>query len=290
MARKRKKKPETNNLIVISDLHCGCRLGLCPPEGAKLDDGGTYMPSRLQETVWGWWREFWDDWVPRATRGEPWDLVVNGDAIDGVHHGSVTQISHNIEDQVSLAEAVLAPIVERAGQYFHVRGTEIHVGKSGIDEERLAKRLGAVPNEDGQHARWELWKRIGIERPGEPAPLCHILHHIGTTGRVAYETSAVQAELIAEFTEAGQTQEVPPDVVVRSHRHRYIKVQNPSGDRPESCGIISPGWQLKTPFVWKIPGGRVSQPQFGGILIRKGDEEFYTRFKVWKLKRAKVEN
>lgn len=292
MANKKPKVVKTSapNLIVVSDIHCGCKLGLCPPEGVPLDDGGTYMPSRLQCKMWQWWREFWDEWVPRVTRGEPWDLVVNGDAVDGVHHKSTTPISHNLEDQTVVAEAVLRPIVERAHKYYHIRGTEAHVGVSGVDEERLAKRLGAIPNEDGQFARWELWKLVGKASKGHPAPLCHILHHIGTTGRAAYETSAVQAELIAEFTEAGQNQNVPPDYVIRSHRHRYIKAQNPSNHRPETAGIVTPGWQLKTPFVWKIPGGRVSQPQFGGILIRQGDEEYYTRFRVRSLDRARIED
>jgi len=30
-----------NNVIVVSDLHCGCRLGLCPPR-IHMDGGGTY--------------------------------------------------------------------------------------------------------------------------------------------------------------------------------------------------------------------------------------------------------
>lgn len=282
---KRKQQKNVPNLIVISDPHCGCRLGLCPPEGAALDDGGQYIPSRLQLRVWDWWRAFWDEWVPRVTRGEPWDLCVNGDALDGVHHGATTQISHNLEDQARVAEAVLAPIVARAERYYHIRGTEAHVGPSGIEEERLARRLGAVPNEDGQNARYELWKRVG----GPDGPLCHILHHIGTTSRVAYESSAPQAELTAEFTEAGKNCETPPDYIIRSHRHRYIKVQNPS-NRCEAAAIVTPGWQLKTPFVFRIAGGRVSQPQFGGVLIRQGDEEFYSRYKRWTLKRPKVES
>ena len=28
------------NIIVVSDMHAGCRMGLCPPHGAKLDGGG----------------------------------------------------------------------------------------------------------------------------------------------------------------------------------------------------------------------------------------------------------
>ncbi len=272
------------NLIVVSDLHIGCRLGLCPPEGVALDDGGQYRASRLQLIVHKWWLEFWNEWVPRVCHNEPFDLVINGDALDGVHHKATTQISHNLGDQAKLAKIILEPIVEKAAHYYHIRGTEAHVGPSGVEEERLASDLGAIPNEDGQHARYELWKRVG----GPRGPLCHILHHIGTTGRAAYESSAPQAELIAEFTEAGMTSESPPDFVIRSHRHRFIKVQDPS-DRSEASAIVTPGWQLKTPFVFKIPGGRVSQPQFGGILIRQGDEEFYSRHRRWRLKRAKVE-
>ena len=33
-------KRTVNNLVVVSDLHCGCRLGLCPEGGAQLDEGG----------------------------------------------------------------------------------------------------------------------------------------------------------------------------------------------------------------------------------------------------------
>src|SRR6185295_8990045 len=104
---------KTRNIVVISDTHCGCRLGLCWPQGSKLDDGGLYAPSRLQLVVWSWWREFWDVWVPKATKGEPFICVHNGDVIDGVHHNSTTQISHNIKDQKDLAIAILRPEIEK---------------------------------------------------------------------------------------------------------------------------------------------------------------------------------
>jgi hypothetical protein len=38
-----------------------------------------------------WWREWWDVFVPVATKGEPFAVVVNGDTVDGVHHGSKTR-------------------------------------------------------------------------------------------------------------------------------------------------------------------------------------------------------
>jgi hypothetical protein len=273
------------NLIVFSDTHIGCRFGLCPPTGAALDGGSRYMPSKLQLVTWDWWLEFWDDWIPQVCRGEPFDLVLNGDALEGNHHRSVTQISHNLQDQFRLAADTLAPFVSRARKYYHIRGTEAHVGQSGQDEEKLARELGAVPNDEGQYARFDLWKRVG----NADGPLCHILHHISTSGRAAYESSAPQAELIAEFAEAGQSGEVPPDYAIQSHRHRFIKVQNPSAERSEKADIVTPGWQLKTPYVYKIAGGRTAQPQMGGILIRQGDEEFYSRAFLRLLSRPRIE-
>ncbi len=257
-------KTPINNTIVISDTHCGCRLGLCSPDGVQLDDGGKYLPSKLQLKVWSWWEEFWGEWVPHATHGEPYNVVHNGDAIEGVHHGSTTQVSHNLEDQGVLAFEILQPVVERCeGRYWHIRGTEAHVAKSGREEENLAKRLGAKKNAEGQYARWELWHKLGGE-------LVHFLHHIGTTSSSAHETSAINAEIAAEFVESARWNNPHPAVIVRSHRHRSAEVRLPTA-RGYATGVVTPAWQLKTPFTYKIAGARLSPPQIGGILIRKGD-------------------
>src|SRR5438270_10295820 len=133
-----RKQQAIRNLIVISDTHFGCRLALCPPAGCNLDDGGSYQPSRQPRGIWEHWVEFWHEWVPRVTHGEPFAVVHNGDVIDGVHHNSTTQISQNLVDQRELAYQVLKPIVDLCeGRFFHVPGTEAHVGKSAVDEEEL---------------------------------------------------------------------------------------------------------------------------------------------------------
>jgi hypothetical protein len=276
------------SLVVVSDLHCGCILGLCPPTGGHRDAGGYYMPSSFQLKMWAYWREFFDKWVPQVTRREPYDLVLNGDVVDGVHHGSTTQISHNIEDQLRIAESVLGPEVKRCkargGTYYHIRGTEAHVGQSGSYEEDLARRLGAKPNGERQHARYDLWKRVG----DKDGPLVHLLHHVGTTSSAAHEASAVNAELTAEYVEAARWNRQPPDFIVRSHRHRSIAVDLDSA-RGYAAAIVTPGWQGRTPFTWKIAGARIAEPQIGGIVIRQGDEEFYYRRKVWSFDRSPEE-
>jgi hypothetical protein len=279
------KKSSTNNLIIISDTHCGCRLGLCPPSPVRLDNGGTYHASTFQQAMWAYWEQFWKEWVPQVTHGEPYDVVHNGDAIDGNHHNSTTQVSHDLQDQINIAHTIMKPIVDkvrkRGGKYYHIRGTEAHVGQSGVYEEMLAERLGAVPNDQGQSARYDLWKRVG-------SALVHLLHHVGTTSSAAHEASAVNAELTAMYVEAARWRREPPDFIVRSHRHRSIAVDLNSSNG-YAAAIVTPAWQGKTPFVWKVPGARTSEPQFGGVIIRQGDEEAHYRRKVWSLDRSAEE-
>ena len=266
----KRKSKEIRNVVVFSDTHVGCQMGLCHPDGAALDDGGTYTPSALQVKVWRLWESFWGEWVPRVTHDEPFAVVFNGDAIDGSHHGSTTQWSHNLKDQVAHAEKIFAPGVEACeGRYYHIRGTEAHVGQSGNEEERLAKAVGAIADGQGRYARWELWKRIAKN-------LVHFTHHIGTTSSSAHETSAINAELASAFNESGRWGHEAPAIIVRSHRHRSAEIRLPAA-WGYATAIVTAAWQLKTPFVYRIPGGRNSTPQIGGALIRHGDEELHTR-------------
>ncbi len=280
-AFRKSKKSSVNNLVVVSDTHCGCRLGLCPGP-IPLDDGGVYQPSKAQQEVWGLWETFWGEWVPEACHHEPYAVLVNGDALDGVHHNAVSQISHNLADQALIAEKVFKPLRDRCeGRLYWIRGTEAHVGASGMEEERLAKSIGAIPDAEGRHARYELWLQLG-------EGLIHATHHVGATGTSHYESTAVLKELIEAYTEAGRNRDTPPDIVVRSHRHRLMEIRVPTR---LGYGIVfvTPGWQLKTPFTYRLLGGRATTPQIGGSLIRQGDCDLYTRHRVWGLKRAPVE-
>jgi len=281
MAKKNSGK-RVNNVVVISDMHVGCQFGLCPPDGCELDGGGVYVPNRIQNVVWEWWQQFWGEIVPEYCRGEPFAVVNNGDSIDGSHHNATHQWSHNLTDQGKAAKKILEPVVQLCeGRYYHIRGTEAHVGQSGQEEERLAMELGAIPNDLGQYARFELWARVG-------RGLAHITHHIGTAGSLAYESSALMRELSEAYVEAGRWNNEPPDWVVRSHRHRNaeVRVQTHKGF---ATVCTTPAWQLKTPFCYKIAGARQSTPQIGGTVLRCGDEDLYTRHFVRSLARSKEE-
>jgi len=274
------KKP-IQNAIVISDTHCGCQLGLCPPQ-VRLRHGGTYTQSRFQKKVWECWLEFWEKWVPKVTRGEPFCVIFNGDALDGRHHNSTHQISHDLSDQARIAYEVLAPVVDKSDGFYFVSGTPAHAGEAAENEEQLAVDLGAVKDtETGNHSRFELYIKVG-------SALVHAAHHIGVTSSMAYEATALGKEFNEFCAESARWRRPIPDIVVRSHRHRHLETKVPTA---HTYGIIfvTAAWQLKTPWLFKVPGGRVTTPMLGGSLVRQGDEEFYTRHWVRETKRSKTE-
>lgn len=268
------------HIVVVSDLHVGCQLGLCPAGGADIAEGGRYLPSDFQKGVLKLWEEFWGSYVPKITRGEPWDVVINGECVDGVHHNSTTQWSHNLADQAAASLELLRPVKEKCpGKFYIIRGTEAHSGQSGFHDEWIGRELGATKNKIGQFSRYELWKMLG-------KGLVHFTHHIGTTSSSAYESTAVYRELIEAYVEAGRWGDTPPDVLVRSHRHRHFCIEIATG-KGKASSIVTPGWQGKTPFAHKIAGARQTQPQFGGVILSWSTKEgfIYERHKVWRLKR-----
>jgi len=262
---------------VVSDLHAGSNAGLCPPE-VLLDGGGMYGANPQQKKVWEWYLYFCNKFVPWVTRGKKYDLVINGDAIEGIHHKSIAYITGNKTVHNRIAKQSLDYLTPGAANVYYVKGTEAHGGASGENEEALAEMIKAKKDKNGDFARFDLWQET-------PAGLIHYLHHIGTTGRSHFETSALMAELIEEYVEAGRYHEEPPACIVRSHRHRYIGIDVPT-DTSDAKAVITPGWQLKTPFTWKIPGARITTPMLGGVVIETVGQFINTYPCYWKVERS----
>jgi hypothetical protein len=266
------------SIVVISDGHIGSTVGLCPKEGVEVVDKGRYMPNKYQLTLLKYWRHFWREFVPENTRGSSEVfLELNGDMIDGVHHKTVNIISSSWEVQESAAVDMILEIKEicpvKFKQTFVVKGTEAHVEAAGQSEERIAKAIGATPNELGEYASYQWWLDVdGL--------IFQFAHHIGVTSSAAYESSAPMREMVSGLVEAAQWGRQIPDVFVRSHRHRFIEVPIPSvNGRIRS--IITPGWQLRTPFTERID--RMRMPHIGGVVFRVEDGRCDVREKIYPL-------
>ena len=251
--------PDKKAIVVVSDLHIGSLSGLCPPEGIQLDSGGILGQSKMQDYTWRCWNHFWNEWVPARTKGikkSNISVVANGDVIDGNHHQAVDLIP-NVMTQERAAVDILKPIANKYKLYM-VRGTEAHGGKADQNTESIARQLGCPPDTTGNNSVWQLWLDVdGV--------VIQFAHHIATTSSAAYETSAPMRELVSGLVEAAQWGQRMPDVMVRSHRHRYIPVSIPrSGDRDLQL-VITPAWQVRTPHVERID--RMRLPHIGGVII-----------------------
>lgn len=249
--------------LIVGDTHIGDDGGLCPPEGLRRDSGAAVPQNSMQRYSWPAWVEA-RRWARQVLGNKPFDVVLGGDLVDGLHHGSTTAMSDNINDQECAASSILRPLTAGARRVFAIRGTEAHVGPAAVSDERVARELGCVPNEDGKFARYDLWYRLGAP----DGPLVHFLHHIGTVGTQAYESTGLMKEYTEACIEAARTGAQPPDVIVRHHRHRGLDLKIPTV-RGQALVFTVQGWQLKSSaFTWRATGVRQAVPQLGLTILK----------------------
>jgi hypothetical protein len=265
-------------IITISDTHVGSLSGLCSTWGIRQDNGARFSPSKFQDYTWNAFTHFWREYVPAVTKGaRKIAVVINGDLVDGNHHNAV-DIIPNIASQEEAAVEMFGPIA-KIYQIVVIRGTEAHGGISEQSTERVARELHAVKDEStGNSSWWQYWVEAGDH-------LFQFAHHIGTTGSTAYETTALTRELTAGMSEATQWGTRMPDTMVRSHRHRFSQVILPSA-RGRIQLVVTPGWQLRTPFVERID--RIRLPHIGGVVFLCEDGQCQVKEKMYPLPQPKV--
>jgi len=264
-------------IIAISDTHVGSTVGLCPKHGLSVPDGGWYQPNKFQETLMRYYDDFWGKFVPRMIKGaKKVVIVLNGDLIDGDHHQTINIATPSTDKQREGAIEIFEPL-KKFGSIFVTKGTEAHSGPGSEAEEAIAKRLGCAQNEVGEYSQWQHW--IDLDNV-----IFQFAHHIGVTSSAAYESSAPMREMVAGLVEAAQWGRGLPDVFVRSHRHRFIPLSIPS-IRGRIHSVITPGWQLRTPFVERID--RMRMPHIGGVVFLVENNRCLIEEKIYPLPEPK---
>ncbi len=248
-------------MLVVSDLHCGSTIGLCPPEGIPLDDGGAYVPSDAQRWLWDRWEALLKRADAARKRGDRLHVVVNGDLIDGDHHGTLQLASRSISDQLDIAKASFEPVLALTpASVVVVRGTETHVGKSGSAEESFARWLDGqgvrvIRDEaTGNFSHWHFRGEYG-------GVVIDATHHGRVGGRPWTKlngTASLAAEIVLEYAKRGET---PPAIALRSHYHQYVD----TGDAYPTRVIQTPAFQLATAFVKKVAAESLAD--VGGVVL-----------------------
>lgn len=259
MARRRRNREADSILLRIrSDLHCGSSLGLCTPEPIELDDGQELRPSKVQNWMWQCHQTF----LERSERvREEWDAqlydLYNGDMVDGPdHHGTVQVMSRHPGIEKVIAKRCLEESkAQGPDRTFVVRGTEVHVGKSGSSEDSLAEWLGAEKDpETGANSWWHL--RLELQGLRIDAT-----HH-GKMGMLPWTAGAAVARYAMQiFTEHAVAGDPAPHLAIRSHYHRHYD----SGSLAPTRVIQTPAFQAKTAFVHRIAADSIAD--VGGVLV-----------------------
>jgi hypothetical protein len=250
--------PKPTVVATVSDVHAGSTVAPCPPQGVRLDDGGQYMPSKPQRWLWDNWCDFFDkaDACRREVKGNL-VVVINGDATEGHHHGTTQVISNNPDAQSYVAHQIFDVIRKlKPKAIYMVRGTEAHVGPAGADEEKLARWMRCVEDEEtGNASRWHL--RLMVH-----GLLLDFQHHPGAGGgKLPWTRSSLAVRLAAQiFYEHAEIRHRPPDIAYRSHVH----VSGDSHDAKPTRVIITPAFQLKTSFGHKVASEKLAD--IGGVL------------------------
>ena len=240
-------------LVLASDVHAGSNIGPMPMEGLELDDGGTMLPSRLQVHICDWWDECWA--YVNALREEfdaPMHLGLNGDLVEGWHHGTHQAVSVQNSPHMRL----FMKLWDRGPGHIGwdsvriSRGTESHVGKGGEREEGIARlllndRKEPIVLDPDTGTRTSYWHRFEID-----GVRVDMRHH-GRAGQRAH-TKDSYTRLYAQDIWLSHIRDgiEPPDLAVRSHLHQF----GDSGQmhKVSTRLVMLPAWQHLTSFGHRI--------------------------------------
>lgn len=223
--------------MVLSDLHIGSTVGLWPPNFTAVE-GMPIGQNAYQKLIWENWLAC-KEWIARVVGTDPFEVIYNGDLVDGIHHKTLQVMSVDVTDQSVATLMTLQGLSDRAVATYLTKGTESHTRN---DEIRLGERLHAVPDPvTGHHA----WNRLELELP--TGKVVAATHHIPTTKRTYLEASMLSIELQNEVTERVRNGKRPPDIILRAHRHTHGIYSN-----GRQMAIVTGAWQGLTRYGYKV--------------------------------------
>jgi hypothetical protein len=203
------KRARTKRLVVISDLHCGHRVGLTPPIW-QISNNDIYEHFLTFE------KEMWKFYKNTITSLQPIEiLVVNGDCIDG--KGERSGSTELLEADRNIQCDIAADCINlcKAKEVVMTFGTPYHVGVTEDFERNIADKVNA--KKIGGHE----WLDIN-------GVIFDFKHHIGSStvphGRA---TSLLRDQLWNDLWSLDEGQP-RADVLIRSHIHYHMYAGDPN--------------------------------------------------------------
>jgi hypothetical protein len=243
------------SVVILADTHSNHKMGLNPPE-ITLEEGDTWGACEIQKITWNSYMDCIEK--VKKIKGEKIGIV-NGDYIDIDEKNRTNQIISRDEATISsIGGDVIDPLARLCKKMYFVRGTEAHVGKGGAAEELIASDFtNAVVCPETKKKSW--WY-LPLEVEGVRMDIAH--HPQTNGGGRPFNTQGAIDRLASDtlFMYANRGDK-PPDLVIRSHIHRYLD----SRDAFRVRAIITPPFTLLGAFARRL--GINDEPQLGAIAI-----------------------
>jgi hypothetical protein len=273
-------KPRSAQLVVLSDLHCGSKLGILPPK-FELDDGNVIGQNMLQAEMWKFWTgDLWK-YIDQRAKTRETIVVCNGDLIDSLHHQTFQVVSNDPLEHIVIATSILTPIAAKYKTYV-IRGTPAHVMASGSADEQVAQEIGAEKVAGDRKVRSSFHLKLNFA--GALFDFAHQGPNPGT--RMWLFGNSLRGYARTIVLDALVRHDRPPDCVVRSHFHR--KCLETINDYNHECkAIVTPALQFKTEYshmivshesiadvgatVISIDDGRISDVEFRVLSLSQTD-------------------
>jgi len=232
-------------IVPISDLHSGSTTALFPDRFWQFEHGN-HTPTDQQSSMFAHWLECAKQ-VKAARKGKRLIIVHNGDAIDGVHHGSLQTITYLKNEQIEIHLELMDTFLKIVGdaELYYVKGTEVHVGDT---ENIIGDDLGAVQASGELCAFDELTIDINGKR-------FWFIHKGPSRGKGANRGNGIRNWLKHLFIDLTAENMLPPHYIISSHWHDpdwggYVGRLNGQYHKMEL--LITPSWQQKTRFGYAV--------------------------------------
>jgi hypothetical protein len=240
-------------VLIVSDLHCGHRVGLTPPgwQEKKTGEGRTKHDKFVEQQ-----RACWDFYESHVKKLGPFDvLIANGDLIDGRgdRSGGVEQITLDRDEQAEIAVYALRKAMTGKTKAFCTYGTAYHTGKEEDWESLVASDIGA---------------RIGgHEWVDVDGVILDCKHHVGSSSVPHGRHTAVARDMLWNLLWHANGLQPKGDVFIRSHVHYH----NFCGG-PGQIAMTTPALQgYGTKYGSRVCSGIVD---FGLIVMEAQRKEF----------------
>lgn len=277
-------------VILLSDLHCNSKAGLCPPV-VNLYSGGTYRTGREQRWIYSRFLAFRDEVGEAQQRnGGRIVLFLNGELADDNKHSKYDLVELHPDGQMSLAIDALMPLLElldreRGDLIYVLRGTEAHSGPNSWMDNAIGRDIGAVvaaetEKRDGTRAQIHSFQSVMVTVDGVRIKGAH--HPPLGPGRLPWTQNLFATRVAAHvFLGAVKGGEPPPDVYFSGHYH----VPGDSYDAWPTRALALPSWQLPTSFAYRLGADRPLP--VGGVILTcdRGQYEVAKHFYEWQIRK-----